>query len=42
MQVEIARSQKFDRSSGKIARFITAYKLYIHMKMRGVLVEEQI
>ena len=41
-QVEVVRPQEFDGSSGKVARFITAYKLYICMKIRGVMVEEQI
>ena len=42
IQVEVARLQKFNGSSEKVARFITVCKLYIHMKMRGILVEEQI
>jgi len=42
IQVEVARLQEFDGSFGKVAGFITAYKLYIHMKMREVTVEEQI
>ena len=40
--MEVARLQEFDGSSGKVARFITACKLYICIKMRGVAVEEQI
>ena len=42
MQVEVARLQEFDKSSGKVARLIIACKLYICMKMRGVSVEKQI
>ena len=32
----------FDGSSEKMSGFVTAYKLYIRMKMRRVVVEEQI
>ena len=42
MQAEVARLQEFDGSSGKVAGFITVYKLYTCMKMRAVSVEEQI
>ena len=40
--MEVAKLQEFDRSSRKVARFITACKLYIRIKMRRVAVEEQI
>jgi len=39
---EVAKPQTFDRSSRKILGLVTVCKLYIRMKMRGVVVEEQI
>ena len=39
---EVAQLQVFDRTSGKVLKFITTYKLFLKIRMRGDLVEEQI
>ena len=38
----MAKAQIFDGTPEKVLEFVTACKLYLRMKMRGVAVEEQI
>ena len=38
----MARPQVFDRTLSKISEFVIVCKLYIRIKIRGVVVEEQI
>ena len=39
---KVVRLQVFNKTSSKISGFVTAYKLYIRIKIREVAVEEQI
>ena len=39
---EVAKPQVFNGSLEKMLSFLTAYKLYIRIKMRGEAVKEQI
>jgi len=40
--MKVARPQVFDGTSSKISDFVMACRLYIRMKIREVVVEEQI
>jgi len=38
----VATSQTFNGSSEKIAEFVIVYKLYLKIRMREVMIEEQV
>ena len=40
--MEVAKLAIFNREAGRVGGFITAYRLYIKMKLRGNTVEEQV
>ena len=40
--IEVAKSLVFNGKVGKVGGFITVFKLYLRMRIRGVTVEEQI
>lgn len=39
---KIAKPPNFDRDASKVAGFVIACKLYIKMRMREILVKEQV
>jgi len=40
--IEMAKLPVFNGEAGKVGVFITVYRLYLRMRMRGTIVEEQI
>ena len=40
-QVEVAKPAIFNGEAGKVGGFVTMCRLYLRMKMRDVMVEEQ-
>ena len=42
INIQVASLLVFVRTSLKVLEFVIAYKLYIRIKMRGVVVEKQV
>jgi len=40
--IEVAKLPTFNREASRVSGFLMAYRLYIKIKMRDVIVEEQI
>jgi len=41
-QMEVAKPSIFNREAGRVGGFMTAYRLYLRIKMREATVEEQV
>ena len=41
-QMKVAKSPVFNGEAGRVGGFITAYRLYLRMKMREAMVKEQV
>jgi len=41
-KVEVAMLAIFNGEAGKVGGFVTAYRLYLKMKMREAMIEEQV
>jgi len=40
--IKVAKPLMFDRKASKVVGFIIAYRIYLRMRIREVLVEEQV
>jgi len=40
--MEVAKLPMFNEDTSKVPGFITVYKLYLRMRMRNIVIEEQI
>ena len=40
--IKVAKPLMFNRKASKVVEFIIAYRLYLRMRIRRVLVEEQV